>query len=294
MSKCILSLPAGRRGVAWRFPRRDGVALRMNAAHSHDELEINLVTSGRCTYMVAGQPQQFRSRTLLWLFPDQAHLLMNWTRDFAMWIVVISPELIEEMIPRIPILGERDPGSIVARVLPPKCVRLLDAVAQELSSGFQPLESHDLGFAWWLASAWNAYQHGDSEDAGPLHSAVARAMALLRENPSKNLRALATETRISPSQLSRLFKRQAGVSITDFRNRLRLEAFVNECDGGRSNAMFALAKDAGFGSYAQFSRVFRRQMGCSPEAYYRTTRQNKQPQAVPEKALLVPSLRLSD
>ena len=184
------------------------------------------------------------------------------------------------------------PGSTFSRVLPPKCVKLLASVAQELSTGFQPLDSHDLGFAWWLASAWNAYEHGDTQDVGSLHSAVARAMALLREDSSKNLKALATETRISPSQLSRLFKRQAGVSITDFRNGLRLESFVKRSDGGRSDAMFALAKEAGFGSYAQFSRVFRRQMGCSPETYYRNLRHNKQPSLpAAEKAVLVPSVR---
>jgi AraC-like DNA-binding protein len=275
MSRCILSLPAGRRGVAWRYPRRDGVALPMAEPHSHDEFEVNLVTSGRGTYLVGGERRSLRSRSLLWLFPDQEHILLNFTRDFAMWILVISPELAEEMIPRIPILADNDPGSVFLRVLPPKCVRLLDSVAQELSTGFQPLASHELGFAWWLATAWNAYEHGDTEDAGPLHSAVSRAMALLREDPSKDLKTLARETRISPSQLSRLFKRQAGTSITDFRNGLRLDMFVKRVDGGKGGAMFALAKDAGFGSYAQFSRVFRRQMGCSPEAYYRTSRQSR-------------------
>jgi len=247
----------------------------MAEPHSHDELEVNLVTSGRGTYLVAGERKPLRSRSLLWLFPDQEHILLDFTSDFTMWILVISHELVEQMTARIPILAERDPGSVFIRVLPPKCVSLLDTVAQELSTGFQPLDSHELGLGWWLASAWNAYEHGDSEDAGPLHSAVSRAMALLREDPSKNLRTLAHETRISPSQLSRLFKRQAGFSITDFRNSLRLDNFVKRCDGGRGSAMFALAKDAGFGSYAQFSRVFRRQMGCSPEVYYRTLRQGE-------------------
>ena len=275
MPRCILSLPAGRRGVAWRFPRRDGVALRMAEAHSHDEFEVNLVTSGRGTYTVAGEKRVLRPRSLLWLFPDQEHLLQDFTRDFAMWIVVISPEFAVQMVPRVPVLAERDPGSVFLKTLPAKCVRLLDEVAQELSTGFQPLDCHELGLAWWLASAWNAYEHGDSQDAGSLHSAVSRAMALLREDPSKNLKTLARETRISPSQLSRLFKRQAGISITDFRNSLRLDAFVARCDGGRASAMFALAREAGFGSYAQFSRVFRRQMGCSPETHYRMARRAK-------------------
>jgi AraC-like DNA-binding protein len=281
MSRCILSLPAGRRGVAWRFPRRDGVALRMAEPHVHDEFEVNLVTSGRGTYIVAGERKILRPRSLIWLFPEQEHILEDFTRDFAMWILVLSPEFTAQMVPRIPILAERDPGSVLMRPLPSKCVRLLDEIAQELSTGFQPLDCHELGLAWWLTSAWNAYEHGDSKDAGSLHSAVARAMALLREDPSKNLKTLARETRISPSQLSRLFKRQSGVSITDFRNSLRLDAFVDRCDGGRENAMFALAKEAGFGSYAQFSRVFRRRMGCSPEAYYRTARQGKQHPSAP-------------
>ena len=272
MPRCILSLPAGRRGVAWRFPRRDGVALRMVESHRHDEFEVNLVTSGRGTYTIAGEKRVVRPRSLIWLFPDQEHLLQEFTRDFTMWILVISPEFAAQMVPRVPILAERDPGSVFLKTLPTKCVRLLDEIAQELSTGFQPLDCHELGLAWWLASAWNAYEHGDSQDAGSLHSAVSRAMALLREDPSKNLKTLAQETRISPSQLSRLFKRQGGISITDFRNNLRLDAFITRCDDGRANTMFALAKEAGFGSYAQFSRVFRRQMGCSPETYYRTAR----------------------
>ena len=247
----------------------------MAEPHHHDEFEVNLVMNGRCTYIVAGEKHTLRARSILWLFPEQEHLLTDFSRDFAMWILVISPEFAAQMVPRIPILAERDPGSVLSKTLPTKCVRFLEEVAQTLSTGFQPLDCHELGLAWWLSSAWNAYEHGDTQDAGSLHSAVSRAMALLHENPAKNLRTLARETRISPSQLSRLFKRQTGISITDFRNGLRLEAFVANCDGSRANAMFALAKEAGFGSYAQFSRVFRRQMGCSPETYYRAGRRGK-------------------
>lgn len=294
MSRCILSLPAGRRGVAWRFPRRDGVALRMTAPHSHDEIEVNLVMAGRGTYIVAGERRRLQPRTLLWLFPEQEHMLLDFTRDFTMWILVFSPELAEEMIPRVPVLAKRDPGSVLMRALPRKCVRLLDSVAQELSTGFQPLDCHELGLAWWLTSAWNAYEHGDADDAGPLHSAVARAMALLREDASRDLKTLAREARISPSQLSRLFKRQAGVSITDFRNRLRLETFIDRRDGAQAKAMFVIAKDAGFGSYAQFNRVFRRELKCSPEEYYHAQRQDSRTISPPrETTIRAPSTRSS-
>lgn len=248
----------------------------MAEPHSHEEFEVDLVVSGRGTCVVAGERRVLRPRTLIWLCPDQEHILQKFTNDFTMWIVVVSPEFAQQMAVRVPILGERDPGAALIRTVPSKCARLLDQIAQELSTGFQPLDCHQLGLAWWLASAWNAYQYGDSKDAGSLHSAVARAMALLREDPSKNLKALSEKTRISPSQLSRLFKRQVGISITDYRNRLRLDAFVERCDVESEGAMFELARDSGFGSYAQFSRVFRRQMGICPEKYYRTIRHEKQ------------------
>jgi AraC-like DNA-binding protein len=50
-----------------------------------------------------------------------------------------------------------------------------------------------------------------------------------------------------------------------YRNRLRIEKFLELAV--RSGNLLQAALDAGFGSYAQFSRVFRQQMGVSPRGY---------------------------
>jgi AraC-like DNA-binding protein len=247
----------------------------MAESHSHDEFEVNLITSGRGTYVIDGEKHAVRARSLVWLFPEQEHFLKNFSSDFTMWIFVLSPEFAHRMAGRIGPLAERRTGSIFLKTLPLTCTRHLEGVAQELSTGFQPLDCHELGLVWWLASAWEAYEHGEANDVGPLHSAVSRAIALLHENASENLKSLARQTGLSPSRLSRLFKQQAGMSITDFRNSLRLEAFLSHHDRHRGEAMFDAAEQSGFGSYAQFSRVFRRQMGCSPENYFRVTRRRK-------------------
>ena len=97
-------------------------------------------------------------------------------------------------------------------------------------------------------------------------------MSLLLTDPSRDLTALAQAIRLSPSQLSRLFKRQVGMSISDYRNHVRLEAFLRLRPQSKQKALFQVAKEAGFGSYAQFNRVFRREMGCSPEEYFRSKR----------------------
>jgi AraC-like DNA-binding protein len=62
------------------------------------------------------------------------------------------------------------------------------------------------------------------------------------------------------------FRRQVGVSLVDYRHRIRVERFLGlvERDGGN---LLEAALDAGFGSYAQFHRVFRHLLGVTPKEY---------------------------
>ena len=71
---------------------------------------------------------------------------------------------------------------------------------------------------------------------------------------------------MSPSHLSRIFTAQTGVSISRFRNLQRLQRFLELYGSGRRTTALAAALEAGFGSYAQFHRVFREQTGRSPSA----------------------------
>jgi AraC-like DNA-binding protein len=57
-----------------------------------------------------------------------------------------------------------------------------------------------------------------------------------------------------------------GVSISRFRNHQRLQRFLRIYGRGRRTTALAAAHEAGFGSYAQFYRVFREQTGRSPSA----------------------------
>jgi transcriptional regulator GlxA family with amidase domain len=57
-----------------------------------------------------------------------------------------------------------------------------------------------------------------------------------------------------------------GVSLVGYKNRLRLERFFTLVHPGGGNLLQA-ALDAGFGSYAQFHRVFRDLLGTTPREY---------------------------
>ncbi|HVY39865.1 MAG TPA: AraC family transcriptional regulator [Polyangia bacterium] len=97
------------------------------------------------------------------------------------------------------------------------------------------------------------------------------AVAVLRADPSLGGKEIADRLQISLSRLARVFKTEMGMSLVEYRNRLRLDRFGVLLENGRSNLLEA-ALDAGFGSYAQFHRVFRALRHAAPREYLR--RQN--------------------
>ena len=79
---------------------------------------------------------------------------------------------------------------------------------------------------------------------------------------------IASALDISLSRLSRVFKAEMGMSLVEYRNRARLDRFDVLLQKGHSNLLEA-ALAAGFGSYAQFHRVFRAIRRTTPSAYMR-------------------------
>jgi AraC-like DNA-binding protein len=109
--------------------------------------------------------------------------------------------------------------------------------------------------------------------AGPLfespsQSLVSSAVEMLNKEPGMGGREIAAALNISESRLGRMFKAVKGVSLVDYRNRLRLERFVALLDRGGTNLLDA-ALEAGFGSYSHFHRVFRARLHATPREYLR-------------------------
>jgi methylphosphotriester-DNA--protein-cysteine methyltransferase len=92
---------------------------------------------------------------------------------------------------------------------------------------------------------------------------VRRMLAALERDPCVRGQDLAQELRVSPGHLGRVFKMEMGASLVEYRNRLRLQSFFDVVGRGEANLIRA-ALGAGFGSYAQFHRVYRQLVGGTP------------------------------
>lgn len=96
-------------------------------------------------------------------------------------------------------------------------------------------------------------------------AAVEWVLAELRHDPGVKGEVLARRLGISAGHLARSFKQQTGVSLVAYRNRLRLDRFFDNVGSGAN--LLESALDAGFGSYAQFHRIYRQVFGSSPREH---------------------------
>jgi len=97
---------------------------------------------------------------------------------------------------------------------------------------------------------------------------VTAAVALLADDPAMDARAIARRLEVSVGWFTRVFKAEMGLSLIEYRNRLRLDRVDAMLAQGHTTLLQA-ALAAGFGSYAQFHRVFRGVRRMTPREFLR-------------------------
>jgi AraC-like DNA-binding protein len=90
---------------------------------------------------------------------------------------------------------------------------------------------------------------------------------LLARNPgsSSSLRRLAAAVGWSPCHLCREFRRNCGMTLTAYRNQIRLRTSLDRVGAGEDLA--AVAFDLGFSSHSHFTLAFRKLFGSTPSKF---------------------------
>jgi AraC-like DNA-binding protein len=268
-------LPAKLEGRAWSL---SGNSYHF-AMHRHDELEVNLVTRGHATYLLANRRYDLRPGSQIWLFPDEDHVLLDLSPDYEMWLAIFTPNLLRRTC------TSETYRALTARTCAGQSCRRLEAAAasqlevlfHDVAAAANDPDRCNAGLAYLLLQSWRAQDAADVPVGLNVHPAVEKAAKLIRDEvmPMK-LSALAREAGLSSSRLSYLFKQQTGVSLVQFRQRQQLDRFLRLYGGGKSRTLLSAALDAGFGSYPQFHRVFKECMGNSPAEYRRQIKERNE------------------
>lgn len=259
--------------------------------HHHPELELNLVVEGEITYVVGRKRYTFGKRTLLWMFPDQEHHLVDRSNEAAYYVAVFKPEMISRTCRGQRYAGLKRKtfakGGVLNTSLDPKSFDLvrgtMDALAsegidadllnREAGFGLSPNFSYrhndpdwlNAGLRHLLLLCWRHQRKAEIGGEVALHPAIRKALDLMSTNEQTgDLSEIAARCGVSASYLSRLFGQQIGVPLTRYRNSIRLSCFWDRLRDSPQSDLLAIVHDAGFGSYAQFYRVFKNAYGVGP------------------------------
>ncbi|MCD4824532.1 MAG: AraC family transcriptional regulator [Phycisphaerae bacterium] len=261
-------------------PHCDGyVSLRNSTSplqvrkHRHDELEICMVLNGTGQYLLNDRSYELQPYSMVVLFPSQEHLLLDRSDDYEMWLAVFGRDLLGRTcrMSGSTVLLERDPAGAFCKRLTPLQFQRLGDLCRELDAIHDEPDRFNAGLGYLLMECWQAYCDAENVLAGvALHPAVRKALRILADSTGPDmLEDIAGAAGLSVSRLSRVFKQQVGLSMVAFRNRQRVERFLRIHRAGSQRTMIADALDAGFGSYAQFHRIFRQTTGKNPAAYFK-------------------------
>lgn len=243
----------GRRAQLWRYAPE-----YRRPRHFHPEPELNLVLSGNAHFGSGNVTLPAGRGDLLWWPPGCDHELLDASLDFDLYVFALTPELWARVVrqqvasvpsgPLIVRLGDAQTSSLHARLAAPV-----------LTAEASVAERHVVEL--WLAALDSRSKVPRPDNLGQ------RVLRSLLQSPDVDRNERARLVGAHPSELSRSFHRELGVTMGTYRARLRLLRFVALVDSGRHN-LLAAALAAGFGSYSQCHRAFRRTFGCMPRAFF--------------------------
>jgi AraC-like DNA-binding protein len=241
--------------------------------HAHRYLEAHLVVRGRAVVVAGNQRVDLPAGSLLWIPPTLEHLTLEAPPTLRRWCLSLRIGAVRQTLApeEAALLLSKRSGvqcGHLARVELHDLARIFSDVAQQYGHG---TSVNNAGLAYALARAVLAFREAEpSGDPVALHPAVARALSLMSDDGLALSRdELAARCRVSATHLSRLFVRELGQSLRDVRSRKRLARFQQLMATEACDSLTEAALEAGFGSYSQFHRVFRRLTGRSPSQWNR-------------------------
>ena len=263
--------------------RRSTAGARLAVDHHHPELEFDLVLKGAGSLVLDERSYALKPGTLIWLVPGQRHRLVR-SPGLEMWVVSIRPELLEA--------GQiAELAAAPLHILPGEELIDLDRLLSQVAQDSDQPAVYNAGIAYLTLRAWRASRASPAARTRPMHPAVARALMKLGESSAAvSLSELAEAAGVAAPYLSRLLIEHTGRSFVDWRNRIRLDRFMDFYRPGAN--LLDAALGAGFGSYARFHHIFSEIIGCAPSEWAREAEERGVPaegqRAAPPAAALPP------
>lgn len=249
-------MPTAARAHIWRH-----APATRRPRHFHAEPELNLVTGGNATFAMGEKRFPVVRGDLLWWPPGQDHVLVDAAPDFDLFVIGATADFSTRILADTPDVACVGPIQIrveMAALAEMEAICLAPGSASDV-----PAIERRVGDLWRQA-------HALRRAADPMHVVTRRTIESLYQRPELGRSDIARLLRAYPTEISRCFHHDMGMTLSAFRSRLRLLRFIQAVDGG-APSLLAAALGAGFGSYSQCHRVFQHTFACTPRSFFGTS-----------------------
>jgi AraC-like DNA-binding protein len=223
------------------------------AAHTHSWGQLDFASDGVLELFVNGQSILSPHQYALWIPPHVEHGAFT-TQHASFNSIYLSQEL-SAFLPRQP----------CTLVLTPVITAVVDELIARKVANPQTDKDRRL-IAVLLDQIYDA-QTADTYLPYAESLQLRALLDYLRENPGDKSgnEKLAARVNMTERTLSRLCQRELGMSLGQWRQRLRFVAAVSAIE--RSGDLNTIADELGFSSLAAFSTAFKQFSGSTPAAY---------------------------
>lgn len=226
--------------------------------HFHVEPELNFVVAGSACFGIGNRVVEVAAGELLGFVPGQDHELLHGSDDLMLFAIGVAPALSSDVLRHGP------PEAATPIHLRPTTPELRCLIAQAAALAERGNADQS------IAELWERIHFASARDpnsrCSTTHVTTRRALVALAEAPELDRETLARLTRANPSELSRHFHRDVGMTLVEYRTRLRVLQFIRLIDHSPAD-LTAAAFKSGFGSYSQCHRSFLAEFGCGPREF---------------------------
>jgi AraC-like DNA-binding protein len=223
------------------------------ASHRHLRVQLTLAVDGAFQVEAANGTWTIPSNCAAWIPANLEHAerLTSGSRLRTLWI---DPSLVESV-----------PDGIRTIRVGPLLRELVSRIAE--TGGIDDGVPEQSRLARVLVDEIRSAASAALELAAPRDSRALRAARLVEDNPSdrSSVAELASRAGVNRRTLERLFMAELGMSVGEWRQRLRLHHALRLLAERRPIAEIAQA--SGYGSAPAFISVFKRHFGVTPHQY---------------------------
>jgi len=248
--------------------------------HFHDDFEITLVLGANGTRIIGNNIEHFTDLDLTMIFPDTLHGY-KWDPEFEGADVVVIQ--FSKIIKDFPIFT-KDVLSVIGDMLssqdlginfPKELARALKdkIIAFVKKDGIESITAF-FEILYTLASS----DYKTNISAIPLKQEfksfpkdcerINRIILFIEKNYTKkiSLNDIGETVRMSPSALSRYFKKKTGYNIWEYLNNYRVDVAAHKM-AKTDDCIFEICYACGFNNVSNFNREFKKRIGLSPNVY---------------------------